>query len=156
MSKPRPQARRLTISDLEKIPVPPTPKERIAQLTARVAELEAQLKDPGFKPAPSHESLFRILLKAYDQAAGGKGRERHANDLPFGAQPMQGIGFLLHSSEGMLYQSMKKIQEANSVLERGRRSQIPEEVAAGKRFAERELLGAIVYTAGALLFEEAH
>lgn len=134
----------------------PTPGERIRALEAQVQELQAQLGDPGFKPAEGYESLFRILRKAHDQAALGKGKERHANDLPFGAQPMQGIGFLLHSSEGMLYQAMKKIQEANTVLEQGRRSQDPAVVDAGKRFAERELLGAIVYTAGALLFEEAH
>ena len=38
---------------------------------------------------PGYESLAQVLQEAYDQAARGKGAERHANDLPFDQQPMQ-------------------------------------------------------------------
>lgn len=85
-----------------------------------------------------YEDLARILCGAYDQAAHGKGRERHANDKPFGEQPilrlaeMTGVG-------GPAFQAMKKSQEAVSMVERGEHDK-----------AIHELLGAIVYTAAAI------
>ena len=89
---------------------------------------------------PGYESLAQVLQEAYDQAARGKGAERHANDLPFDQQPMQqiarrrGLGFLLGQVD-------KKTEEAQGMLERGDR-------AAWRR----EILGAINYLAGALVF----
>ena len=89
---------------------------------------------------PGYESLAKVLQEAYDQAARGKGAERHANDLPFDQQPMQqiarrrGLGFLLGQVD-------KKTEEAQGMLERGDR-------AAWRR----EILGAINYLAGALVF----
>lgn len=89
---------------------------------------------------PGYESLAQVLQEAYDQAARGKGAERHANDLPFDQQPMQqiarrrGLGFLLGQVD-------KKTEEAQGMLERGER-------AAWRR----EILGAINYLAGALVF----
>ena len=89
---------------------------------------------------PGYETLAAVLREAYDQAATGKGAERHANDLPFHEQPMQqiarrrGLGFLLGQVD-------KKTEEAQGMLERGER-------AAWRR----EILGAINYLAGALIF----
>lgn len=89
---------------------------------------------------PGYESLASVLQAAYDQAATGKGAERHANDLPFHEQPMQqiarrrGIGFLLGQAD-------KKTEEAQGMLERGERDAW-----------RREILGAINYLAGALVF----
>ena len=91
---------------------------------------------------PGYETLAAVLQAAYDQAATGKGKERHANDLPFHEQPMQqiarrrGIGFVLGQAD-------KKSEEAQGMLERG-------DVVAFRR----EILGAINYLAGAIVFAE--
>lgn len=87
-----------------------------------------------------YEMLDDVLARAFDQAASGKGAERHANSKPFHEQPMQkiadrrGIGFILGQAD-------KKSEEAQGMLERGERDA-----------AVRELLGAIVYLAGAVIF----
>lgn len=87
----------------------------------------------------SYEALRDVLDSALRQASEGKGRERHANDKPFVRQPMLeisrmiGVGFPLG-------QAMKKAQEAAGMTGRG-------ELDA----AERELLGAINYLAGAVI-----
>ncbi|WP_288081574.1 hypothetical protein [Pseudomonas sp.] len=92
---------------------------------------------------PGYERLAAVLQAAYDQAAKGKGAERHANDLPFHEQPMQqiarrrGLGFILGQAD-------KKSEEAQGMLERGQREAW-----------RREILGAIVYLSGALVFTDA-
>lgn len=110
----------------------------------------------GFFPEEGFEPLFAVLKEAHDQAAFGKGRERHGAGLPYAAQPMQTISFMLRGSQGILWQAIKKIQEANGKLDDARRSGDPEESKAAKAFARRELLGAINYLAGALIYEDAH
>lgn len=88
--------------------------------------------------APGYFSLASILKRAFDQASAGKGKERHANALPFDQQPMQtiagqyGVGFLLG-------QAAKKAQESQAL-------------PPGRDVAE--LLGAINYLAGAVIFLE--
>lgn len=88
--------------------------------------------------APGYDSLAVVLKRAFDQASAGKGRERHANALPFDQQPMQmiakrrGVGFLLGQAD-------KKSEEAMGL-------------PPGRDVAE--LLGAIVYLAGAVIFLE--
>lgn len=89
---------------------------------------------------PGYESLSEVLHRAYKQAAQGKGAERHACARPFTEQPMQSISGLLGSHTGLLYQAMKKIQESERM---------------DKDAAVRELLGAINYVAGAIIFMEA-
>ena len=88
---------------------------------------------------PGYESLARVLQRAYNQAAQGKGAERHACNRPFTEQPMQSISELLGSETGLLYQAMKKIQESQRM---------------DQDAAIRELLGAINYIAGAIIFKE--
>ena len=83
-----------------------------------------------------YESLQAVLDDAFAQAAHGKGKERHACDRAFEAQPMQQISNLLQSNDGMAYQAIKKIQEAQRM---------------DKAAAERELLGAIIYVAGMVI-----
>lgn len=89
-----------------------------------------------------YASLRDVLRAAYDQAATGKGAERHANNLPFEDQPMQhliaahGVGFAAG-------QASKKLVEAAGMLNRC-------EVPA----AMREILGAIVYAAGLAVYIE--
>lgn len=92
---------------------------------------------------PGYTTLADILTRAYNQAAKGKGADRHANELPFDKQPMQtiaakhGVGFLLGQAD-------KKIAEAHGMLRRDEQDK-----------AVHELLGAINYVAGAILFTEA-
>ena len=89
----------------------------------------------------AYDLLRFVLEQAYDQAAKGKGKERHANGRSFNEQPMQklidiyGLGFSLG-------QAGKKAQEAM-------RMEYPA--------ARRELLGAIVYIAGSIVaLDRAH
>ena len=94
--------------------------------------------------AEGYDDLASILSEAFNQAAYGKGKERHANSLPFAQQPMQqiaqrrGIGFVLGQAD-------KKSEEAQGMLERGEKAAF-----------EREILGAIVYLAGSLIFARNH
>lgn len=94
------------------------------------------------KSVKGYESLANVLERAFDQAATGKGAERHADNKPFHQQPMQqigdrrGVGFILGQAD-------KKSEEAQGMASRG-------QVDA----AVRELLGAIVYLAGAVIWLE--
>lgn len=87
-----------------------------------------------------YEDLADVLTRALEQAALGKGHERHDNGLPWADQPIfivaraQGHGFLLG-------QAQKKVIEAGAMC---RRSE--------KACAVRELLGAINYLAAAVQF----
>tara|TARA_R110000796_G_scaffold4724_1_gene18044 strand:- start:2526 stop:2981 length:456 start_codon:yes stop_codon:yes gene_type:complete len=88
-----------------------------------------------------YESLRRVLEAAYDQASIGKGKERHAGDgLAFTDQPIQAVSKLLNTSDGLAFQAIKKVTESQGM----------------KTFEqkERELLGAIVYIAGMIIFEQ--
>lgn len=99
-----------------------------------------QQTEPITLAAPGYERLAAVLQSAFNQAAHGKGKERHANALPFHEQPMQqiarsrGLGFILGQAD-------KKSQEGQGMLERG-----------NTEACVRELLGAIVYLAGAVVF----
>lgn len=86
-----------------------------------------------------YESLSYVLTCAYKQAAVGKGAERHANGLPFHDQPMQSL-IRAHGLGFATGQACKKAEEA-----------------LGLPTIERqinELLGAIVYLAGAIVHLE--
>lgn len=85
--------------------------------------------------------LSRVLLLALEQASSGKGAQRHGMGKPFQEQPMMEISRMLNGSPvGCMYQAMKKTQEACRM---------------DTDAAQRELLGAINYLAGAyLLLEE--
>lgn len=101
--------------------------------------LEEMFKKPRNVPfsSPGYEKLADVLQRAFDQAASGKGKERHASDnVPFEAQPMSAINRQLGSIDGFIYQAHKKSLEAKR-LPHGR--------------AQAELLGAINYLAGAVI-----
>lgn len=87
-----------------------------------------------------YESLAQVLQAAYDQAAKGKGAERHATGLPFDQQPMQTGSDLLGTDVGLAFQAIKKIREGSSFTEYDR--------------FERELLGAINYIAGMIIWRK--
>lgn len=85
-----------------------------------------------------YDSLRSVLKAAFEQAATGKGRERHARGNPFDKQHMQTISQLLGTDRGMAFQAIKKLTEGLDM---------PDPAAR-----ERELLGAIVYIAGIVVF----
>lgn len=101
-------------------------------------ELERLMQLAVTKSGPDYSTLRTILDAAFNHAATGKGKERHARDLPFEEQPLLtttrlvGPGFPLG-------QAIKKAGEAAGMIERG-------EMSA----AEAECLGAINYLAGAV------
>ncbi len=88
----------------------------------------------------SYRTLRSVLDRAYNQAAVGKGAMRHGQGQAFEHQPMQTISRLLGSTQGMCYQAVKKIQESQRLAHPA---------------AVEELLGAINYLAGAVIFLEA-
>ena len=93
------------------------------------------IAEPDYGRAHAYSVLRAILDDAYEQAASGKGAERHANGQPWSRQPINtiteavGPGFPAG-------QAIKKLTEALGMLRRG-------EADA----AHREVLGAIVYAA---------
>ena len=84
--------------------------------------------------------LLRTFLGALEQAAYGKGRERHANDLPFIEQPILTMAQMLGSDAGLAQQVIKKTVEARSL--------------PTKQARINELRGTLVYAATMILFEE--
>ena len=108
---------------------------------------EATIDEDFFKNAtpPLKEHPYMVLRcildEAYEQAAEGKGKERHAGDKPFLRQPIMEIGRMVGEGYNM-GQAMKKLQEAETLLRLE---------GKGVEAAVRELLGAIVYTASAVI-----
>lgn len=83
-----------------------------------------------------YEELERVLNEALDQAAIGKGKERHANDKPFIEQKII-TGQKVYGMGSALFQASKKMEEAFRM--------------ENWQSARRDLLGAIVYTAAAII-----
>lgn len=65
---------------------------------------------PGHK-VEGYKSLEGVLFRAYQQAAVGKGSERHGRGLTFEEQPTQVISDLLDSDAGLAFQAIKKVNE---------------------------------------------
>lgn len=85
-----------------------------------------------------YEKLTDVLQAAHNQAAHGKGKDRHANGQPFHEQRMQAISKLIKSPKGMEFQAIKKLTEGMQFDDHDRR--------------EAELLGAINYIAGIVIY----
>ena len=102
------------------------------------AEHEANVK--GTQPDDGYDILRAIYAMALEQAMGGKGKERHANGLPFNQQPICqggrrfGVGCLI-------YQAWKKAHETPVLMT----------MDNGTERAIRELLGVINYAAAAII-----
>lgn len=90
----------------------------------------------------THAGLARVLNDAFNQAANGKGKERHGNGKPFEHQPLFEISRMVGIG-GPAYQVMKKTQEAVTMFVRGQHDA-----------AIRELHGAIVYAAATIMLIE--
>lgn len=134
---------------------------RIDQHLDHAEELDAQIR--AFDQKPRNESLdiaavsvaldealmnenhpyhrlASVLVRAFLQAAQGKGKERHATGTtPFHEQPMSTICREQGSVDGMLYQARKKSLESKRLPD-GRNS--------------AEVLGAINYLAGVVIAYE--
>lgn len=92
---------------------------------------------------PTYTELDRVLSAAYQQAASGEGKERHALGAePFEKQQICEIGRRLQGNKaaGPLFQAVKKIYASGRL-------------PAGRAIAE--LYGAINYAAAAILILEA-
>ena len=98
-------------------------------------ELESE---QAWEVSAGYEQLVAVLQDAHNQAAHGKGKERHANDLPFHEQRMQSISKLTNSPKGLEFQAIKKLTEGMQFDDAARR--------------EKELLGAINYIAGIIIY----
>jgi len=87
-----------------------------------------------------YDSLYKVLLSAYNQAANGKGKERHQlnNDEPFEKQKICEIARRL-SVDYNLGQAVKKIYESKRLTD-------------GRDIAE--LYGAINYIAAAIIVKQ--
>jgi hypothetical protein len=84
---------------------------------------------------PGYEKLADVLARAYAQAAIGKGAERHARGEPFHEQVII-EGARRFGVGSLLFQAFKKSEESQRLAHDA---------------AVRELLGAIVYLAGAVI-----
>lgn len=111
---------------------------RIYQTLGKHPSLTAFSEAAAQLDHPYHE-LAHALLGAFDQASSGKGKERHANDLPFTEQKMQTIAASQGHLGGMVYQICKKALEAERMEPTAR---------------VRELQGVIVYAAGAIIYTD--
>jgi hypothetical protein len=111
-------------------------KQAIDQVTHEIVKksvLNFGSNDTLYKP------LQDVLNQAFDQAATGKGKERHGNGKEFTQQPMFQIADMLGSNHFMIGQAIKKAQESTRM---------------DKDRAIKELLGSIVYLCGAILYLE--
>lgn len=114
------------------------PKYTLDGMLAGMTEANRHEEIGRYVGQPQYRLLRAILDAAFNHAAVGKGKERHARNLPFDKQPMLettrlvGPGFPLG-------QAIKKAGEAAGMIERGELDS-----------AEAECLGAINYLAGAV------
>jgi hypothetical protein len=102
--------------------------------------------DPRKDPSPEdlmlnvrYGTLRDVLNRAFDQAARGKGHERHGRGLSFEDQPTQIISDLLDSDAGLAFQAIKKVNE-------GMRLEHDAKI--------KEMLGAINYIASIVIHME--
>lgn len=91
---------------------------------------------------PHYRSLHRALMLAYEQAATGKGKQRHADDIPFENQKML-RNARKYGYKALLFQAVKKAEESVRLHE-----------IYGVEATIRELLGAINYLAAAVILLE--
>ena len=101
---------------------------------SRIFGIGTSLSDDGY------DSLRAIYAMALEQAQGGKGKERHANGLPFDQQPIC-QGGRRFGAGCLIYQAWKKAHETPVLMT----------MDNGTERAIRELLGVINYAAAAII-----
>lgn len=94
------------------------------------------IKREEISTGDNYSSLAEILTAAYDQAANGKGKERHATGEPFDEQPIVKIQEMLtdHPFAGLAFQIIKKTIEAGRLYR-----------DKGSDAAMPDILGVLVY-----------
>lgn len=109
--------------------------EQADALQRRVRELEGSVPRPA-----AYEKLEAVLVHALDQAAHGKGKDRHVSveDQPFEEQPICTLQ-RIYGTGYAFGQASKKMEEA---------------IRLPKERAVAELLGAINYIAAAVIVLE--
>ena len=88
-----------------------------------------------------YEDLERVLSEAYQQSASGKGHDRHGYGKSFLDQPL----FTIQERFGTGFafgQAVKKMEEAFNMVEAG----------GEWKKARPDVLGAIIYIAGAIIY----
>jgi hypothetical protein len=105
-----------------------------------ISQIDWEAESPDFSTERAYSTLRSVLERAYNQAAYGKGKERHANDKPFHEQPMQALSEQLGNEAGLVFQACKKATEGYRMGDTER--------------TIKEYLGAINYLAGAVIFLE--
>lgn len=149
------RASKIPLSDQELLKMSREPDFDHDMLSPQEYERLCMLRDKAEMPARDdliaeiriphgYELLFSILREAFQQAAEGKGKERHAGGLPWKDQPILSMARLLKSPAGPAQQVIKKTQEA-CVSMRNRNDY---------KAAKAEMLGAIVYAAAVYRFLE--
>jgi hypothetical protein len=116
--------------------VPVGDNAELAAMVSATLDMPTGLRTVVDMSVPGYEMLADVLQRAYDQAAKGKGKERHANNKAFHEQPMQDL-IRLHGVGFATGQASKKSGEALGL------PAVERQVA--------ELLGAIVYLSGAVI-----
>lgn len=128
-----------------------TVQEYLERVKAHRAYLAGLSEPPADEAAPGvligtppsddgYDSLRAIYAMALEQAQGGKGRERHANGMPFDQQPIC-QGGRRFGPGCLIYQAWKKAHETPVLMN----------MDNGTERAIRELLGVINYAAAAIL-----
>ncbi len=95
-------------------------------------------KGGKYLKAEGYSALADVLSRAFDQSARGKGKERHSKGEEFTQQVII-EGARRFGTGALLFQAFKKSEESQ---------RLPKEMAV------KELLGAIVYLAGAVIVLE--
>lgn len=109
--------------------------EHTQETTAIIRELKL--------PVPEgYDRLAQVLFKALDQAASGKGKERHSSGEPFEDQPICVIARWVGVG-GTLFQAIKKARESVRLLQ-----------LKGPEAAIFELYGAINFLAASIIVLE--
>ncbi len=122
-------------ADKYSLPDVSAPVTSLPHIVGIGASTTLQTAPKGFKGAPGYERLTSVLERAHDQAAYGKGAERHGNGKAFHNQPLRDL-IRLHGVGFATGQASKKASEAL------RLPTVERQVA--------ELLGSIVYLCGAI------
>ena len=118
-------------------------EEYINEKAGKATPIQYRRMSEADRTEAMYAPLKRVLMTAYNHAAVGKGRERHANGGDFLNQDIMAIA-RAHGIGFQTGQAEKKVRESHGMIAR-----------EDFRSAKAELLGAINYLAAAyLLIEE--
>lgn len=125
------------------VPAPPfrafrTDKVKARPVLVKPEAILEEAKTVSPEEADRYEKLMGVLMDAYSQASAGKGDERHSDGQAFEEQDMMKVMDRV-GADFALGQVIKKCVESRRLPRDARR---------------KELLGAIVYLAGAIIWHD--